>query len=1523
MEEKLEEAFAEELAAPIESWLAEIALMSTLLQGQCFNSSQDLRVFANLGRDNYGTISTDNLVEYFFGESYLRVREDAHEINKKYAQKDHIKKDKFSVWISQSLSFSTFISERIEAENWESHASAIREEIEEDINDEYIDDSYERSAWWDTYAEDLYEDYLSDNGWDDIDEAIAEGGLSLYDWKSDNEYDYLEDWYSTTEYEEVRDRGIDARVDSVDFSDGSTGGMVLSHYTRILSELFYGVVDLHFDNNTSLNNYFEQFEERMEPKVILKSASGEWEEIVWSELYSGDEFGFSGEEFCVVGFKFPFGELKNVCSFNFGLSGRCRWYGEYDGSPILEDVLRAIDSYTEQLKSSLERPSKVYHDILSEEAKRLPLKISSSFDLNRFLQKSFEESSREADTIDSFAAYFKDSFALKYGVLDHNTAKVSFRHKLDKGLDFQLPLTVGEYPRYGNIQHSTKLFPTSFSITSQVQQDLRVIVKNPKEEFSGIIVAENRGHSLTLNLNYTCPTKKVVSFTHILEEQAVWDHPVIVKVDADVVKFGDEHRFYLFVNDVDFRDKYKAVFFKPIYQESEPFVSSRVACTWEFATSEGGRLMNRLLRYGGIPKLHFLVNDNLKLGTYIVDLRPTAHTIALKKCGVTIGEGVFLGKHDYLFLGDLFSSQRYLEEKIIHLPESAVQIGIDENNAVDNSMKSLQHEFETYGGKVQFSNVFGLIGPKSWVVNEKTKRVEVRFQKNTNFIAQSLLFLWLTPTFTRFGEHGINIEPLLSAPLGTVMESISAIDGISPYDFMKNITSPAGAEEFPVGFNPFSMDIPSEDPSYFLRESLMRFIYSFCDFYTKPLAILHNFLIIDKSMNEHRSNPLLKDAFGIASNIRIRGADENWLPTYRKALSASQKDTSWSLLMKKENPQIADLEKEIDLWEEHARVFEWEEFINLPATLVREEDIPPEFYAEWDFYFELIFSGTLKKTTQENYKKPASTQFFDRFDVQKNNTFSHQINSALAFITRFWTFEINTMLVDKGFIDSDFYHAYIKGGTSGVLHVLDLAYLLKYPTWGNALNKLAQNKRVKVAEGEKKPVSVANLKKNIMAYVCIRDALAPDTRTRSELGSFPNEQEDKATQQERLSLLAFHRIFAVMKTAHRVYVKHDTANLEGTFGPITLENNDLVAIQTTGFKPDRGKQLLGVKNIYPNNRAKDIMKSRFSPLTTVYHLCIAEEEYGYLKSAMRTERTQVVNFFNKEAEAAQNLTACVTYQKGGLIEAKAYSNRILGASSDNTPFLEARNAHFVLNSILYMSSLNREIYSANFREVSDLRSPAKKWFGSFGLWCASQGVTKATHAESIGLADKLQKAIATLSREIPYDALQDWQLKKAIQDLCPEFNDVLDCDTFHIRNGEVYEGTSEDFKEGQPLMDIRDLAEALITQFVENPNISWDKKLASLDGVAGKKPLSPEMLPPLFLPYLWEQINSQPEEFYIGFIRNQTTTKFMTREQYKALLELESIGGDVDNAGKYFNMGMLQYAPKKEYIPVGADGSVD
>ena len=396
-----------------------------------------------------------------------------------------------------------------------------------------------------------------------------------------------------------------------------------------------------------------------------------------------------------------------------------------------------------------------------------------------------------------------------------------------------------------------------------------------------------------------------------------------------------------------------------------------------------------------------------------------------------------------------------------------------------------------------------------------------------------------------------------------------------------------------------------------------------------------------------------------------------------------------------------------------------------------------------------------------------------------------------------------------------------------------------------------------------------------------------------------------------------------MKTAHRVYVKHDTANLEETFGPIILENSDLVAIQTTGFKPKRGKQLLGVNNEEVED-SKSIMKSRFSPLTTVYHLCIALDDYDYLKSAMRTERTQVVNFFNKEAEATQNLTACVTYKNNELIEAKAYSNRILGASSANAPFLEAGNAHFVLNSILYIQAYNREIYGANFSEVRDLKSPAKKWFGSFGLWCASQGVTKATHAESIGLADKLQKAIAFLSREIPYDKLQDWQLKKVIQDLCPEFDDVLDCDTFHIRNGEVYEGTSEDFKEGQPLMDIRDLAEALITQFVENPNISWDKKLASLDGVAGKKPLTPEMLPPLFLPYLWEQINSQPEEFYINFIRNAVPhPRVLGSSEYKTLLELESMGGSIDNAGKYFNMRMLQYAPQKDYIPVGADGSVN
>jgi hypothetical protein len=769
--------------------------------------------------------------------------------------------------------------------------------------------------------------------------------------------------------------------------------------------------------------------------------------------------------------------------------------------------------------------------------------------------------------------------------------------------------------------------------------------------------------------------------------------------------------------------------------------------------------------------------------------------------------------------------------------------------------------------------------------------------------------------------------------LGTVMDTLSNVDGISPQDFMKSLTGP-NSVNLPYtssAFSPYSNKLPSEDPNYFLLQSLMRFIYSFSDFYTKPLAILHNFLTIDKSMNEHRSNPLLKDKFGIASSISIKEPTKNWLRTYREALSASQKDTSWSILMVKDDWVMADLEKEIDLWEEHARVFEWEEFVKLNNDWADHqgarwiwEQVPEEFGEEASLFNDLAHEEPInfEKAARLNYNSSASSRFVTRFGSQDNSEFSHQLNTSLSFICRFWTFKVNTMLIDKDFLESDFYLSYVKGDNPSVMHVLDLGYLLKYPTWGNAINKLSKNRTVSVGEGEKAPISVANLEKNLMAYALIREALTSASRTNSNLGPFPNEQGDKATQQERLSLTAFHRIFTVMNVAFRAYTKYDTADIENTFGPPILTSDSQVAIQVTGFKPSRGKQLLGITGTQISE-PKSILKKRFGPLTSVYHTCIALKEHGYIGKAMRSENTQVLTFFNLNvADTSKNLTAIVFYTRDRLKETKSYSNKVIGYSKDKVA--ESHNTHFILNSLLFMRNVAPALYATTFSRLDDLRAPARRYLPTFAEWCAESGVTKATHAQDIGLADKLQRAVASVARTlyIHKGTSQDNKnLQVLIETLCLEFGDTLDCNTFHIRNGDVYEGVSEDFEEGNPIADVRRLANLLIEQFVDNPDITWDKKLEILDIKHNDTPkeylvpLTPDLLPPLFLPYLWEQLNSQKEQFYIDFIRKHNTiASIITPKEYAALLELEAKPISSNTEG--FTLSMLNFAPEKPLIPV-------
>ena len=107
--EKLKEAFTDHIEEPINAWLAEIALMSTFLEGRCFNTSQELRVFANLGRDKYGNIDTDNLIEYFFGEAWERVQKVAYALNAEYPIYPDGDPVAFRLALRPKLSFSTFL----------------------------------------------------------------------------------------------------------------------------------------------------------------------------------------------------------------------------------------------------------------------------------------------------------------------------------------------------------------------------------------------------------------------------------------------------------------------------------------------------------------------------------------------------------------------------------------------------------------------------------------------------------------------------------------------------------------------------------------------------------------------------------------------------------------------------------------------------------------------------------------------------------------------------------------------------------------------------------------------------------------------------------------------------------------------------------------------------------------------------------------------------------------------------------------------------------------------------------------------------------------------------------------------------------------------------------------------------------------------------------------------------------------------------------------------------------------------
>ena len=1480
IQEYIKDALYDHIQVPSEKYFGELILMSDYLKGRRFLNTEDLRVTANQGRNKYGEIDLELLVSFYFGEVWAHVQSESALIKKTHPW----------LTISPSLKIKTFLEDKIEnLHDIDSTGAGANDAIWDAVGNLDFDEAG-FDSWFDEYVdeENLYRTYLADYGFADEDAAEEGGGLTEYDWIADNRGEYYADFCESDKYQEAQEEEYERVLKEIDWDKGSIHGMYREfedEYDDICNALLGVDFDGHSLSSTFDDTYLDSLEE---PTVVIKyDGSGEKDTIAWSDLLEGGEI--SKTPFTVESVQLHF-DPTSKGFFDFAINLDCEVSQAYpEEFSTIQRTIPMVQSFKDQIADSIQKKQTAF-DFFKEANTVLPIQVSSSFNYKRELYvEDFTETKKEVDTIGDLRAYFEDAFTIDYVVIPSSVAIKGEWVLKSPNPDDVINL---KFPPFSHRAPSSP----SLTVVSDKAQTLRVNIPAPKD-------FRERNYEFVLWLDLTF--KGTVEFVRDLETSEEYRIVPNIKVNADSIESAVQGNFFLYVDsDYNFDMGFSSL--------SRHYILG-LACTFEFA-------MSGLSRIAGAHKVHRfrLIADKSIETRYVVDFRWAQSTYLsyLEVHHNSKNKPIFIGKSKKWFGGGSW----------LDLPELSKEKNVFP--LVEDG--SLRRDFPD-------TNPYGLIGAKSW--RPKDHSVNVVIKKNTNFIAQSLLWLWYPNVLSRFGEHGKNFEYLLNAPLGTILTTIYD-EVVSPQDFMKRFLGPQhdslaqniqqlsteaaavfGTRE--LVFDPTTT--PETQNKYFLTQSLMRFIYSFCDFYTKPLAILHNFLTIDKSMDEYRSNPLLKDKFGIASSISIKEPTKNWLRTYREALSASQKDTSWSILMVKDDWVMADLEKEIDLWEEHAVVFEFIEAaeylngksVNSWSRDIQKENLPPDFYASIKENSPL-FNDSSPANTYNNLRSNLTfevSSYTDKFGRQEVSTFSSQLTSSLLWLVKFWTYDIATMLIDRDFLDTDFYQAYLKGDNPSVMHVLDLAYLLEYPTWSTAINKLSKNRTVSVGEGEKAPISVANLSKNIMAYVPIRQALISTTRTKSTLGSFPNEQDEKATQAERLSLTAFLEIFNVIKIAYNTYTRHDTRDLAKTFGPVILTHEPFLAIQTTGFEA-HGK-LVGVESAVKNTGK--IIKKRFAPLTSVYHICIGQAMYGYVKNAMASEETQVVNFFNTADKAPQNLSACVYYTRGILDEAKAHSNLVIGAVGGRQ--VSAGSLHFILNSLLHLRHLNPKLYETDFENEPDLTVPTRSVLPAFYAWA---NITKVEHADNIGLGEKFMRVI---SHSPPNrSTLPDTRHVADIKHLCVTYGDVLDCSPFHIRNDNVYSGKSEDFAGGEPLADVAQLAEVLVKAFIQEPTISWATKITFLYGARPQ-----DMLPPLFLPVLYDILMEQDLQFYGDYIASprDALSGIFDITEYETLLNME-LKGDADSAGHYdfrihnhtysgeyeFDLEMLTFNPETPLPPV-------
>jgi len=470
------------------------------------------------------------------------------------------------------------------------------------------------------------------------------------------------------------------------------------------------------------------------------------------------------------------------------------------------------------------------------------------------------------------------------------------------------------------------------------------------------------------------------------------------------------------------------------------------------------------------------------------------------------------------------------------------------------------------------------------------------FYKDSNYLSYTYLYMYIPQIVNRFQEHLEDDKISQQAPLAMAMNCyISADIADNPLKFLKEALALAKSGCHPLYDPNYSRalvkfsDLMGTDQQEREYHVLFGYLYSLCDYYTRPLAILYNALWARSSDSSVRANPLLReDVRNLASNFDMSKFVESYLECIRA--SQDEKFVNGSLFkgLTSASATVLDIENELEYFVDNARVWEYDEIYRVSTVLANtdKDELPTVLKYGQDSIEVLNTSWSVENDA------PNADVFIDEKGEMKHTRFSKELTYCLVVVSKFWTFTMGPMLT-SGFYSGSFWKKFIEGSLpNAVSHIVNISEIFNFAVMSKSLEKIKKDDFVRVAGGGQERLSQTNKVTNLLPYAGIRNALREFNRTPEYSYLGLDGSQPKAS---RLSLGAFLSIFAWIRHAEKL------GRQEVGFGALQTDMGVLKVYQPA-FDADEGDEAS------PYEASARAIRERLEKLSSKFTICIGKSD---------------------------------------------------------------------------------------------------------------------------------------------------------------------------------------------------------------------------------------------------------------------------------------------------------------------------